>query len=259
MVSHAMATEPTDPDAARPAVEPSRAEVRPEVEDLLRFNEAVAGILAHDLRNPLAAVLMNARLLRGDVSVERVRTIGARIVTSGERMSRMIDQILDWARVRSDAGHIQLARAACDLAAIADEVVAELKGRKGDAPIVVEARGDLHGHWDADRLAQVVSNLVGNGLDHALRPGVVLSLDGAADVVRIVVENEGAIEDELLPVLFEPFRGRASGAKGRGKGLGLGLYITRQIIVAHGGTVELARAPHGRITFTVTLPRAPAP
>jgi signal transduction histidine kinase len=238
---------------ARAAAEASRAEI----EALLRSHEIVAGILAHDLKNPLAAVLMNARLLR-DADAERPRTIGRRILTSGERMSRMIDQILEWTRMKAGPGWITLERAPCDLGAITDEAVSELRARKGDVPLVVETRGDLSGSWDADRLAQVVSNLVGNALDHASRPGVSVSLDGDGPDVRLFVANEGRIDEQILPVIFEPFHGRAFGAraKGRGGGLGLGLYITRQIVLAHGGRVELEPGPPDRVAFAVTLPRS---
>jgi signal transduction histidine kinase len=234
---------------ARAAAERSRAEA----EALLRFNEIVSGILAHDLRNPLAAVLMNAHILNKAES-ERSRTIGARIVTSGERMSRMIDQILEWTRLRTDKGGIQLTRAACDLGAVAEDVVSELRLRRGDVPIAVERRGELRGNWDADRLAQVVSNLVSNAIDHATKPGVAVSLNGDGPEVLLAVENEGNIEPEMAPHVFEPFRGRASGSRARGKGLGLGLYITRQIIQAHGGQV-LLEAERGQVRFVAKLPR----
>jgi len=238
---------------ARAAAEQSRAEA----EALLRFNEVVAGILAHDLKNPLAAILMNARLLR-DADLERARAVGARIVTSGDRMSRMIDQILEWTRLRAQEGWVRLDRTECDLRTITDDVVAELRASKAEVPIAVEARGDLGGHWDADRLAQVVSNLVGNAVDHASRPGVRVALDGDGDEVTLAVSNEGLIEEDLLPVIFEPFRGRATGSTLRGRGIGLGLYITRQIVLAHAGRVDIQRGPDTRVTFIVTLPRAPS-
>jgi signal transduction histidine kinase len=227
---------------------------RVETEALLRFSELVSGILAHDLRNPLAAVLTNARLLRAAPG-EREREIGARVVASGERMTRMIDQILDWTRARSQAGHVRVARGPCDLGVVAEEVVGELRARGSGAPISVETRGSLRGHWDADRLAQALSNLVGNGIDHATRPGVRLLLDGRGEDVHVVVENDGRIDDELLPLIFEPFRGRGAGAASRGRGLGLGLYITRQIVLAHGGRIGVTCLPEGRVRFTVTLPR----
>jgi two-component system, sensor histidine kinase and response regulator len=224
-----------------------------EAEGLLRFGELVAGILAHDLRNPLAAMLMNARLLRSSER-EREQTIGKRIESSGERMSRMIDQILEWSRVRANSGHFQLKSAACDLGAIAEEVVREHQSRQPEAAVVVEARGKLQGHWDADRLAQLLCNLIDNGVDHATRPGVTVQLDGDGADVKLTVENVGAIPDDAMPNLFEPFRGRANGARSKGRGLGLGLYISRQIVAAHGGHIDVAR-DEGRIAFTVTLPR----
>ena len=245
---------------ARAAAERSRAEA----EALLRFNEVVAGILAHDLKNPLAAVLMNARLLRG-AELERTRTISARIVTSAERMSRMIDQILEWTRFRARTGQIHLTCGDCDLTALTDEVVAEVRARKPEVPIAVECRGELRGRWDGDRLAQVVSNLVGNAVDHASVPGVLVTLDGSGgeghDVV-ISVQNEGQIDEALLPVIFEPFRGRVEGARASGHGpgrlgLGLGLYIARQIVLAHAGRLEIERGPGARVTFVATLPRGP--
>jgi signal transduction histidine kinase len=238
-------------DLLRAQAERSRAEA----ESLAGMIELVAGILAHDLKNPLAAVLMNARLLR-EAETERESRIGARIVTSAARMSRMIDQVLAWARLRE--GWIQIARGDGDLGSITEEVVAELRAQWPEAQIAVETRGALGGSWDVDRLAQVVSNLVGNALEHASRPGVAVSLDGEQAEVRLAVSNEGAIDDELLPVIFEPFRGRAAGGTTRGRGLGLGLYMTRQIVLAHGGRVELERGPGRRVTFVVSLPRAPA-
>jgi signal transduction histidine kinase len=250
---------------ARAAAERSRAEA----EALLRFNEVVAGILAHDLRNPLAAVLMNARLL-GGAELERTRTIGTRIITSAERMSRMIDQILEWTRLRARTGRIELTCVDCDLGGLTDEVVAEVRARKPDAPIAVERRGVLRGRWDGDRLAQVVSNLVGNAVDHATGPGVLVALDGTGPrggeghggEVTISVQNEGQIDDGLLPVIFEPFRRRVEGSRvpGRGPGrlgLGLGLYIARQIVLAHGGRLDVEQGPGPRVTFVATLPRAP--
>jgi signal transduction histidine kinase len=240
--------------AARAAAE----QAKQQVEQLLRFNEVVAGILAHDLKNPLASVLMNARLLK-DADVERTRTVGTRIVTSGERMSRMIDQILEWTRIRAGSGWIHVERASCDLRVILAEVVAEVSARKPEIPIAVEVSGDLRGQWDADRLAQVVSNLVANALDHASKPGVFVALDGAGAEVTLSVRNEGRIDDDLLPLIFQPFRGRANGAGVRGRGLGLGLYIARQIVLAHAGRIEVARGPDERVTFVVTLPRVEAP
>jgi signal transduction histidine kinase len=238
---------------ARAAAERSRAEA----EALLRSHEIVAGILAHDLKNPLAAVLMNGRLLR-DAETDRTRSIGRRIVTSGERMARMIDQILEWTRLRAGAGMLTVERAPCDLGSIVEGVVTEVRTRKPDADIIVEASGDLGGEWDGERLAQMVSNLVGNAVEHAGQPGVFVTVEGRGEDVRFRVANEGSIDEQIVPTIFEPFHGRERGSRHRGRGLGLGLYITREIVSAHGGQIALDPDAIGRVRFTVTLPRARA-
>src|SRR5205085_6227526 len=100
--------------------------------------------------------------------------------------------------------------------------------------------GDRTGNWDGERLAQVVSNLLGNALQHGAATGVVrVVIDGTrTDAVLIRVENSGTIPPDLLPQLFDPFR-RAQRQAGRTEGLGLGLYIVQQIVLAHGGSVDV--------------------
>jgi signal transduction histidine kinase len=115
--------------------------------------------------------------------------------------------------------------------------------------------GDLKGVWDGERLCQVMTNLVGNAVHHgtANEPVQVL-VDGRCDDVLVVeVANGGAIAPELLPDLFDPFRGRAS-AGGRQQGLGLGLFIAQQIVLAHGGRINVL-SQDGRTRFRVELPR----
>jgi two-component system sensor histidine kinase/response regulator len=116
--------------------------------------------------------------------------------------------------------------------------------------------GDLGGNWDGERLAQVASNLLGNALQHGEPTGVVrVTVDGARpDSVVIKVENSGTIPPDLLPQLFDPFRG-ARRQTGRTEGLGLGLYIVQQIVLAHGGSVDVQSGNDNRTTFVVRIPR----
>jgi len=172
-------------------------------------------------------------------------------------MSAMIENMLDLARARL-AGGIALQRAPADLGAVVDRVLEEQQATAPQARIVVHRSGaDLQGEWDAERLAQAVANLVGNALQHG-EPGgeVVLELDGRdASRLRLVVANAGRIPAELLPSLFDPFRG-GERTRGRHQGLGLGLYIVQQIVQAHGGEVAVEVDEAGnRTVFTVTLPR----
>ena len=120
--------------------------------------------------------------------------------------------------------------------------------------------GDLTGDWDADRLAQAASNLIGNALQHGDADAPIqVRLDGAAeDFVTLTVSNAGGISRDLLPHLFDPFRGaeRQTGrGEGRAEGLGLGLFIVQQIVSAHRGRVDVDAARDTHTVFRVRVPR----
>jgi signal transduction histidine kinase len=222
--------------------------------ETLRLNETFAAMLGHDLRTPLAAVLASARLLQEAPSEDAVRRASARILSSGDRMGRMIDDMLDLARARLGGG-LTVRKDAADVGAVVQRVLPELQGAAPDRVIEVREEGDLSGHFDADRLAQVVSNLVGNAIEHG-QPGtpIAVRLDGRAPgEVRITVANAGAIAPELLPSVFDPFR-RDARPPGKQDGLGLGLYIAQQIALAHGGAITVDSG-EGRTTLSVVLPR----
>jgi len=220
----------------------------------LRLNEMFTAVLGHDLRNPLNAILTGARLLELQTADSAVRITSAKMVSSAKRMGRMIDDILDLARARL-AGGIPLKREKADLGSLIQRVVQEHRAIFPDRRVNVTIDGDVHGEWDADRLAQVASNLVGNALRHGDpdRPVEVI-LDGTPDSqVRLEVRNGGTIAPELLPTIFDPFRGGPSGA--RADGLGLGLYIVQQIMLAHQGSIDV-ESRHGHTSFRLRIPRA---
>jgi signal transduction histidine kinase len=223
----------------------------------LRLNEMFAAVLGHDLRSPLDVVLTASRLLeRVADDGDAVRRTARQIRASGQRMSRMIEDMLDLARARL-AGGIPVQPEPMDLDAVVRRVVHECEAAQPRARIEVTVTGDPKVTADPDRLAQVVSNLLGNALQHGT-PGepVRVRLDGAAaETLRLAVENGGEIAPDLLPHLFEAFKGGAAGS--RGNGLGLGLYITQQIVQAHGGAVS-ATSGHGTTVLSVRLPRRAA-
>jgi PAS domain S-box-containing protein len=230
-----------------------------EAERALTFSETFVGILGHDLRNPLGAIISGSDLLLRRETNERVFVPVQRIRRSADRMTRMIEQILDLTRARLGGG-IPIAPSDVDLAALADQLAQELEGAAAQQ-IVVEAAGDMRGHWDRDRLAQAISNLLGNAVEHgAAGEPVRLSLEGEVPaVVRIRVWNAGAIPEQILPDLFDPFRrGVPDGRARRSKGLGLGLYIVQQIVQGHGGTIEVRSTAGEGTTFTITIPRTTA-
>jgi signal transduction histidine kinase len=165
-------------------------------------------------------------------------------------MERLIQQLLDFALARVK-GAIPIQPVDVDLAKSARQVVGELGAI--DPPIELTVRGNTSGVWDADRIMQVISNLVGNAVEHGA-PGspVRVSIDGElSDHVLLSVENAGSIPKETLAVLFSPFKPRGKNSRG----LGLGLYIVDQVVLSHGGRVVVDEPMPGKTRFLVRLPR----
>lgn len=223
--------------------------------DTLRLYEMFTAVLGHDLRNPLNAIVTSAHLLKtrppDGIGQEAVQ----RILASGKRMSRMIEDLIDVSRARL-AGGFSLKPEPVDLLTLLQRVVKEHQAAHPDRRLEVHHQGDLLGVWDAGRLAQVASNLIGNALQHGERDlPIEVELDGThADVVTMAVTNSGSIRPEILPHLFEPFRG-GQRVPGQSDRLGLGLYIVEQIVSAHHGTVAVQSAQENRTRFNVTIPR----
>ena len=232
-----------------------------ELEDTIRYNELFAGVLAHDLRNPLGAMMTAAQtiLLRRDGESDSNAKPASRIVTSGQRMVRMIDQLLDVTRARVGGG-IGLDPCETNLGDLCVQAIAELELAFPQWTIRHQAVGDLDGTWDPDRLLQIISNLASNAGQHGRPSGTVdIELDGrAAESVTLAVHNGGVVPPSLLPTLFDPFRGTRQ-RREASRGLGLGLYIVREIARAHGGSVEVSSQADVGTTFLVRLPRQATP
>ena len=222
--------------------------------ETLRLNEMFAAVLGHDLRNPLGAILTGAHLIQRATTQDNVRETAGRMLSSGKRMSRLIDDLLDLTRARL-AGGISLKCDTVDFGALLQRVVKEQEGAVPDRRVEVTQKGDVTGDWDPDRLGQVASNLIGNAFQHgAPNQPVRVGLDGTdPDQVVMSIENDGVIPPDILPHLFDPFRGGQRA--GRNEGLGLGLYIVQQIVHAHGGRVEVHSTPETHTRFRVIVPR----
>ncbi len=219
------------------------------------MQERFTAILGHDLRNPLSSVTMGIRLLRKCPPTQQATL--DRMASSSARMSRMIDQLLDLTRSRLGGG-ISLACAPMNLGKLVTQVADEARAAHPERAPVLEMKGDLDGEWDPDRLAQVISNLVGNAIDHGA-PGspVHILVEGLTNEAQVTVHNAGPpIPETLQQVLFDPFRrGQSTGESSHSSGLGLGLYIAREIVRAHGGAIDVASGSEGTM-FRVVLPRA---
>jgi two-component system sensor histidine kinase/response regulator len=231
-------------------------ELQQRTEDL-RYNEMFAAVLGHDLRNPLSEILTAAQLLELRSTDEAVRRTAGRMLLSGRRMSRLIEDMLDLARARL-AGGLSIKPEYLDLAVVIQRVVQEQQTACPERRIDLSVAGDGLGEWDTDRFAQVASNLIGNALQHGPSDGgVQVSFDGTdADIVVFAVANPGCIASDVLPHLFDPFR-RGRRESGGSEGLGLGLYIAQQIVQAHHGSIEAQCDDPAQTVFEVKVPRRP--
>lgn len=218
------------------------------------LREQFIAVLGHDLRNPLASISSGARLLQRDLPAERRTQLFEAIQASVVRMSGLIDNVLDFARGRLGAGIPLDLRPDVMLGPVLDQVVTEL--RIGVPDRLIETAFDLPRpiRCDPSRIAQLVSNLLGNALTHGAKDEPVrirADVDGAT--LTISVANGGApIPEPALERLFQPFfRGEVRPSQ---QGLGLGLHIASEIAKAHAGTLDVTSMPaETRFTFRMPL------
>ena len=247
--------------------------------DLVRFNEAIdqalaestarfmkeieetretfLGILGHDLRSPLGAIITSAKfMLEAEPPAPIVRTLIERIVSSGERMNDMVATLLDFTRSRLGVA-IPIERTALDLNTVLRNSVDEIKAGHPEANVVLRTSGDLRGKWDGARLSQVLSNLLSNAITHgSAGTPVTVTARGKGDHVVISVHNLGApIPPQHFQQIFKPMSRTASATLDPNH-LGLGLYIAERVITAHSGTIDVESAEGTGTTFTTRLPRS---
>lgn len=225
-----------------------------------RYRDQFVGILGHDLRNPLNAIAAGATLLTMTAdSDQRSANVASRILRSAHRMGRLIDDLLDLTVTRL-GGSIPVKRELVDLEQLCHEVVLEAQGAHPGASIRFAATGDVTGEWDRDRLAQVLSNLLGNAIQHGDGSAVALEALGSGADVVVTVHNRGVpIPAESQEAIFEPLVRRAPGVAGEANGIGLGLFIARAIVASHEGRISVTSSEVDGTTMTVRLPRKPAP
>jgi signal transduction histidine kinase len=225
----------------------------------LDFHERMMGILGHDLRNPLNAVMLTADLLlRGQELTAAGKDQVRRVRRAADRMEELIETLLDFTRARF-MGKLPVSREPVDLGEIARSAVDELRAAWPGHAITLEVRGDPRGEWDRARLLQTISNLVTNAICYGNGGAVAVTIEGDEGSVALKVHNDGPpISCQFRSMLFEPFR-RGVPPDRSPRGLGLGLYIVRQIVLAHDGTIDVASSEREGTTFTVNLPRHPPP
>lgn len=253
-----------------------------ELQDLIRFNEAIdqslaesltrytqdldlskemfLAILGHDLRNPLNTVVMASQfMLDTRELVEPHRTLAARMLRSARRMNTMVGDLLDFTRSRLGTG-VPIVRRPMDLEKEAVHAVDEMAGAHPGSEITLETHGALRGDWDCPRISQVLANLLGNAVQHgSTKSPITVTLIGRDEDVVITVHNRSpVIAPADMPGIFSPFKRLREVEASPSSSLGLGLYIAERIVTAHGGKITAASSVSGGTTFTVTLPRIAA-
>jgi signal transduction histidine kinase len=238
------------------------AEQRRAAEELRRaaeLEQQLVGVVGHDIRTPLSVILATASAQLGSQGLPaEQRKAFERVARGGERIQQIVDLLLDFTRARLGGG-IPVVPQAGDLNDLCIRVVDELHVTRPGRVIKCDfARDSLHGAWDLERMAQVLSNLLDNALKYSPEGTPVrLSTWEKGEGVYLEVHNEGApIPPELLPHLFQPFRRGEGSSEATARGsLGLGLYIAQSIVQAHRGTLGVRSTEGEGTAFRVCLPR----
>ena len=224
--------------------------------DVARSKDLFLGVLGHDLRNPLGAIVMAVTVMMAHEGPAwpHLKT-ATRILNAGGRMELIISDLLDFTRSRLGAG-VPIVRAEMDLVEICQETIDEITSFHPGCVVVFDATEPLRGAWDRGRIGQALSNLIGNAYQHGTRKTpVTVVLRGDATTATVTVHNQGRpIPPAHLHEIFDPFRQVPSDGAAQSTSIGLGLFIVRAIVTAHGGTIDVTSTDAGT-TFAVQLPR----
>lgn len=217
-----------------------------------KAREEFIAVLAHDLRNPLQAIRVTTDLLGLSATSAAQQNLLRHLDHSANRMAELIDVTLDFARGRLGSGVALRLQPWSDLAAILARASEEALAPYPDCTLQVQMALPAIVLCDADRLCQLVANLVINAAIHGATAHPIL-LQGRTEADELVLEvsNQGQIPADAMATLFEPFR--RSEDQRLDSGLGLGLYIASQIAMSHGGTLT-ATSAGTRTTFTLRIP-----
>lgn len=253
-----------------------------DMEEMVRFNEAIdqaltesirhyaknlddsrnlfLGILTHDIRNPLSAMMGAAELIPRIGSLnDRQKAMTAQISESGGRINEIISHLLDITKARFGSG-LPVVRSEMDMGYIARMMVEEMRALHPDRKFVVDVSGETTGNWDKARIGQVFSNLLGNAVQYSFADTpIAVIVKGDDRNVILSVHNEGVpILPEKIGRVFDSLTRAAGVDELPDEGtlnLGLGLFITREIVITHGGIIRVESSEMSGTTFTAYFPR----
>jgi signal transduction histidine kinase len=231
-----------------------------EAKRLAGIQERLVAVVSHDLRNPLGAIIAGIGIFRKhrrDRLSEWEEAVLERQARSAARMEEIVRNVLDFARART-GGAMPIRSEAVNMGDVCRDVIAEIEQAEPGREVSLCVKGDDSGEWDAARMAQVISNLIGNALQHSPRDTPVdVRIQGSFRSLVVEVHNSGPpIAPEVLSGIFEPFK-RGLDTPGSPSGnVGLGLYIVKEIVEAHDGKVDVCSRDGKGTSFVVKLPRA---
>jgi signal transduction histidine kinase len=251
-------------------------------EDITRFNEAIdqaiaeslsryskllktsqdmfLAILGHDLRNPLSTTSMSAiALMRFENVSDKIVSTATRIYNSSQRMSKLINDLMDYTRTQLGK-KLPVDLKPSNLAKICADIVEEQQIANPEHSIVLSMEGTFEGKWDDQRIAQVFSNLLGNAIQYGVTSSPVqVHLSSSLDAVFIKINNKGQpIPPSKIQHIFDPLVRHEENAEtiyAHKSSLGLGLYISKEIVLAHNGSVNVSSSAADGTTFEIELPR----
>jgi signal transduction histidine kinase len=254
-----------------------------DIVDLIRFNEAIdqeltesisfysqklegaktlfLGILSHDLRNPIGVTRMSATLALhiGDIN-ERQKMLLSQIVNSADRAIGIVNSLLDLTRARLGAG-LPVIIADMNIGFVSRQLIDEMRMMHSNRTFILQVSGDTQGEWDKARIGQVLSNLLGNAVQYGFRDmPVSVAVEGRPDEVTICVHNDGVpIPENKIDGVFDALTRGLGEDRGKTEmpslNLGLGLFITKEIVTAHGGILEVTSSEKAGTRFTAHFPR----
>lgn len=231
-----------------------------ELRSAVELRDEFMSIASHELKTPLTALNMQLQLLErlvyktDSVGDRRILQMSKGALNSVKSLSNLIDDLLDVTRIR--AGKLSLCKEDVDLVSLLEKTIAEMQpeAHRARTQIIFLGSEPVLGEWDLARIAQVIRNLISNAIKYGLGSPVIVNLIHDESDAWITVKDDGiGISRELQSQIFERFQ-RASTGK-EITGLGLGLYIVRQIIEAHGGSIQVESESNKGSLFTVKIPR----
>ena len=255
-----LATDQADMTRFNEAVDQAIAESVAHYSKLLKTSQDMfLAILGHDLRNPLSTTIMSSMILmRYDDASDKVKSIAARIYTSSQRMNRLITDLMDYTRNQLGT-KLPVSLAPTNLAKVCTDIIDELRIAHPERSILLEMNGLFDGNWDEQRIAQVFSNLLGNAIQHGnTSTPIEVILTSSQNSVVIKIINQGKpIPDSKIQHIFEPLvrlEENENADYSQKTSLGLGLYIAREIVLAHNGTLNVTSSDAKGTAFEISLP-----